>query len=90
MTNATSTTTPATGPRVPIASPATGLSEHKHCEICGKSIAMDGRVCSEECVKGWQLGQRMKKRSVMIVIGMVFLMVFFTLGGAKWLGLGGT
>jgi predicted nucleic acid-binding Zn ribbon protein len=90
MADSTATTTGATtGSAIKIASAYSGSGDHKHCEICGKSIALDGRVCSDECVKGWQVAQRMKKRSVMIVIGMVFLMVIFTLAGPKIFGLGG-
>ncbi len=55
-------------PDIPLANPAAGLAEHKHCEVCGKSIALDGRVCSPECVAKLQVAIKMKKRSVLIFV----------------------
>lgn len=70
-------------PEIQIANPVTGLSEHKHCEVCGKSIATDGRVCSPECVTKLHEAIRMKKRSVYVVMAMVFLLALLSMFGRQ-------
>ncbi len=71
-----------------IAAPVEGLAEHKHCEACGKSIGLTGRVCSPECVERFQEGVRLRKRSVYMVMGAVALVLLFSVYGGKLLGMG--
>ncbi|HLF16698.1 MAG TPA: DUF2116 family Zn-ribbon domain-containing protein [Candidatus Thermoplasmatota archaeon] len=47
------------------------IPEHKHCEICGKPIAVDRRVCSDECQKRLDDAVRMKKRSMWIFVALI-------------------
>ncbi len=75
-----------TAPDITLANPVTGITEHKHCEVCGRSIALDGRVCSPECVTRLHTAIKMKKRSVYILMGIVFLTVLFSLYGSKLFG----
>lgn len=65
---------------IPIAPTAQGVPEHKHCEVCGKSIALEGRVCSAECVTRLQEALKAKKRSVYIFLGLFALILFLTYG----------
>lgn len=76
---------PAVAPPA-IAAPVEGLAEHKHCEACGKSIGLEGRVCSEACVKKFQESVRMRKRSVYMVMGAVALILLFTVYGGQLFG----
>ncbi len=61
-----------------MATPVTGLADHKHCEVCGKSIALDGRVCSPECKARLQEAFRMKRRSVYIFVVLFALILAVT------------
>ncbi|MFO1533871.1 MAG: DUF2116 family Zn-ribbon domain-containing protein [Thermoplasmatota archaeon] len=75
-------------PQIQLANPVAGVAEHRHCEVCGKSIALDGRVCSPECAKRLQEAIKTKKRSVYILMGVVFLTVVFSLYGNQIFQLG--
>lgn len=68
--------------QIPIARP-TAAGEHKHCEICGRSIALDGRVCSDTCKARLLEAHRMKKRSVWMFIGVIALTLIFALYGSQ-------
>jgi predicted nucleic acid-binding Zn ribbon protein len=70
----------------PIAPTAQGVAEHKHCEACGKSIGLEGRVCSTECVARMEEALKAKKRSVYIMMGIILLTLLFTLYGKGLFG----
>lgn len=61
-----------------------GVSDHKHCEVCGRTIAMDVRVCSPECQQQFDEALRMKKRSmwlfVLLIAGLLILVNIRGLG----------
>jgi predicted nucleic acid-binding Zn ribbon protein len=48
-----------------------GVSEHKHCEVCGKTIGLDVRVCSPECQAQFDEALKMKKRSMWLFIAII-------------------
>ncbi len=70
-----------------IAAPVEGLGEHKHCEACGKSIGLDGRVCSEACVAKFQEAVRLRKRSVYMFVGLIAIVLLLSVYGGKLFGL---
>lgn len=69
-----------------IAPPVDGMPEHKHCEACGKSISVEGRVCSQACVEKFAEAVRMRRRSVYIIIGLMAIGLLFGLYGTKIFG----
>ena len=48
-----------------------GVHEHKHCEVCGRTIGLDVRVCSPECQQQFDEALRMKKRSMWLFIALI-------------------
>jgi predicted nucleic acid-binding Zn ribbon protein len=72
---------PEKTPTATIASPVADVREHKHCEVCGKATATDGRVCSPECQARFEEALRMRRRSVYIFIGLMALALLFGLYG---------
>lgn len=73
-------------PNIPLAAAAHGVPEHKHCEVCGKAMALDGRVCSPECqgkaVDAW----RQRKRSVYVFLAAIALVMLFSVYGGRLFG----
>jgi predicted nucleic acid-binding Zn ribbon protein len=73
-------------PVIPLAGAVTGVPAHKHCEVCGKAMALDGRVCSPECqtkaVEAW----RQRKRSLYVFIAAIALVLLFSVYGSKLFG----
>ena len=73
-------------PVIPIASPVTSLTSHKHCEVCGTNMALDGRVCSPECqakaIEAW----RIRRRSMLMMLGAVALLLLFSTYGGRLFG----
>jgi predicted nucleic acid-binding Zn ribbon protein len=69
-----------------IAGAVSGVGEHKHCEVCGRSIALDGRVCSPECQKKWMDAFKLRRRNLYIILGMLFLGLMFAFYGNKLFG----
>lgn len=59
------------------------LPEHRHCDVCGRSIAMGNRVCSPDCQKRFDEAIRMKKRSVYIFVGLFALILVLTIYGGQ-------
>lgn len=82
-------TSPAPAEATSKALPATNtkgvanLPEHRHCDVCGRSIAMGNKVCSPECQKRFDEAVKARKRSVYIFIGLFALMLFLTFYGGK-------
>lgn len=74
-------------PNIPLANPVQGVAAHKHCEVCGKATALDGRVCSPECqakaVEAW----RARRRSMYVFIAAIALVLLFSVYGPKLFGL---
>ena len=62
-----------------IAPPVQDMPEHKHCEACGKSITMEGRVCSQACVDKFAESVRIRRRSVYTFVGLMAVMLFLGL-----------
>jgi len=69
-------------PDIPIAGPVSGVPEHKHCEVCGKAIALDGRICSTACQERAIEAFRQRRRSVYVFVGAIALVLLFTYGSA--------
>ena len=40
------------------------VAQHKHCQVCGKTIPISETMCSEECKQKYQAF--MKKRKMML------------------------
>jgi len=60
-----------------------GLPEHKHCEVCGRSIAVGNRVCGPACQRKFDEAVRARKRSVYIFVGLMAVLLFLSLYGGK-------
>jgi predicted nucleic acid-binding Zn ribbon protein len=65
------------------------LPEHRHCEVCGRSVAMGNRVCSPECQKKFDDAVKQRKRSVWIFVGLIALLLLFNLYGRNLFGAAG-
>ncbi|MEF8848140.1 MAG: DUF2116 family Zn-ribbon domain-containing protein [Candidatus Thermoplasmatota archaeon] len=42
------------------------IPQHKHCQICGKAIPLEEKLCSEECKEKYE--EMVKKRKILIYI----------------------
>jgi predicted nucleic acid-binding Zn ribbon protein len=73
-------------PVIPLASPVTGVPAHKHCEVCGKAMALDGRVCSPECQGKALDAFRQRKRSMYVFVAAIALVLLFSVYGPKLFG----
>jgi len=62
------------------------LPEHRHCDVCGRSIAMGNKVCSPECQKRFDEAVKARKRSVYIFVGLFALILFLSAYGTKIFG----
>lgn len=69
-----------------IAPPVTDLLAHKHCEACGTSIGLEGRVCSEACVAKFADAVRTRRRSVYIFVGLMAIALLYGMFGARIFG----
>ena len=59
-----------------------GVPPHAHCAICGIPIEVGERRCgSADCEAKHAEAQRMKKRSVWMLVGIIFLVTFLSLLG---------
>lgn len=76
-----------TAPTIPVGASAEGIPAHKHCEVCGKAMGLDGRVCSAECQAKALEAFRLRKRSVYIFVAAIALVLIFSLYGSKLFGL---
>ena len=74
-------------PVIPIASTVSGVPTHKHCEVCGKAIGLDGRTCSPECQEKALGAFRQRRRSVYVFLAAIALVLLFTVYGGKLFGL---
>ncbi|MCA1819123.1 MAG: DUF2116 family Zn-ribbon domain-containing protein [Halobacteriales archaeon] len=66
------------------------MPEHRHCEVCGRSILMGNRVCSPECQKRFDEALKARKRSVYIFVGLFALILILTLYGGQLAALFGS
>ena len=51
------------------------VGQHKHCQICGKTIPIDENLCSEECKQKFQT--MVKKRKILVYV--MYALIFFIL-----------
>ena len=51
------------------------VSEHRHCNACGKPVPLDESFCSEECAGKLMQARKKQQRSTFIFMGVVFLAV---------------
>lgn len=77
---------PASATAAPSTKGVSNLPEHRHCEVCGRSIAMGNRVCSPECQKRLDDAVKQRKRSVYIFVGLIALLLLFNLYGRQVFG----
>ncbi|HID24909.1 MAG TPA: DUF2116 family Zn-ribbon domain-containing protein [Thermoplasmata archaeon] len=47
------------------------ISQHRHCQMCGKAVPLEETFCSEECKQNYQ--QFLKKRRCLLLIMYLFL-----------------
>lgn len=59
------------------------LPEHRHCDVCGRSVAMGTRVCSPECQKRFDEALKSRKRSVYIFVALFALILFLSVYGGQ-------
>lgn len=60
------------------------IPQHRHCARCGKAFLGDDRFCSEECRVTNNDLLRKKKRQLLILYGLTFVVLIvalFALGG---------
>lgn len=62
------------------------LPEHRHCEVCGKSMAMGERVCSPDCQKRFDEALKARKKSMWMFMGLIALVLLFSVYGRTLLG----
>jgi predicted nucleic acid-binding Zn ribbon protein len=77
----------APDPVIPIASAAAGIPVHKHCEVCGKAIGLDGRLCSPECQEKALAAWRQRRRSLYVFMAAIALVLLFSIYGGRLVGL---
>ena len=59
-----------------------GVPPHSHCDICGTPVEVGQRRCgSADCEAKHAEAQRVKKRSVWMLVGIIFLVMFLSLLG---------
>jgi predicted nucleic acid-binding Zn ribbon protein len=75
-----------TDPNIPMASPVAGVPAHKHCEVCGKAMGLDGRVCSPECQAKSIEAFRQRKRSMYVFMAAIGLVLLFSVFGRSLFG----
>jgi predicted nucleic acid-binding Zn ribbon protein len=75
-------------PNIPVGSVLTTVPAHKHCEVCGTAMGLDGRVCSPECQVKALEAFRTRKRSVYVFVAAIALVLLFSVYGGKLIGLG--
>jgi len=51
------------------------VSQHTHCQICGKAIPVDETLCSEECKQKYQAMIKKRKWLVYIMYGLIFFIL---------------
>jgi predicted nucleic acid-binding Zn ribbon protein len=82
-----STLSPPTSSPAPEASATAAkvanLPEHRHCDVCGRSVAMGVKVCSPECQKKFDDAVKARKRSVYIFIALFALILFLSVSGGQ-------
>lgn len=87
MSESTLAPLPAPGSTTEASASATkgvaNLPEHRHCDVCGRSVAMGVKVCSPECQKKFDEALKARKRSVYIFIGLFALILIMSLYGGN-------
>jgi len=61
------------------------VSSHKHCPVCGQSIPPDAQFCSIECEQSMAARSRSQRRTTLILVGLLALIIilwlYFSLRG---------
>ncbi|HUR63084.1 MAG TPA: DUF2116 family Zn-ribbon domain-containing protein [Candidatus Thermoplasmatota archaeon] len=68
---------------IPLAGPVGGVPVHKHCEVCGKAMALDGRVCSPACQEKALDAFRQRRRSLYVFVAAIALVLLFSVYGSS-------
>jgi predicted nucleic acid-binding Zn ribbon protein len=56
------------------------VTQHTHCQICGKAIPIKEMLCSEECKQKYQNMVKKRKMIVYIMYALiVFILILFLL-----------
>ncbi len=56
----------------------TQITDHKHCEICGKVVDPADRWCSPECQEKHDDVQKQKKRSAILLVAIIVIAIVLT------------
>ena len=60
------------------------IPQHTHCQICGKAIAAEETMCSDECKMKYQKMMKKRKLYVYIMYALIFVvLIFFVLSSMK-------
>lgn len=51
------------------------VSQHTHCQICGKAVPVTETLCSEECKQKYQVMIKKRKWLVYIMYGLIFFIL---------------
>ena len=52
------------------------VSQHTHCQMCGKAIPVTETLCSEECKQKYNV--MLKKRKMLVYV--MYILIFLILG----------
>ena len=60
------------------------VTEHRHCNACGKPVPIDEPFCSEECAGKMVQARKKQQRSTFIFMGIVFVaVILYMIFGAR-------
>lgn len=61
------------------------IPQHTHCQICGKAIAGEETMCSDECKQRYEsMIKRRKWLSYILYGSMIFIVIILLLSGMKF------
>ena len=55
------------------------VSQHTHCQICGKAIPLSETLCSEECKQRYQSMIKKRKLLMYIMYALIFVILIMFL-----------
>lgn len=71
---------------LPLIGMVAGVPVHAHCEICGTPVEVGERRCgSAACEEKFEAALRAKKRGMYMFIGLIFLVMLFSVVGRNYL-----
>ncbi|HEC94830.1 MAG TPA: DUF2116 family Zn-ribbon domain-containing protein [Thermoplasmatales archaeon] len=53
------------------------ISQHRHCQMCGKAVPLEETFCSEECKQNYQQFLKKRRRLILIMYLLLILAIFF-------------